>query len=63
MSDVKKQIDQILRETDIVYICAKCGTETKFKIKEESITCSNSNCKGRILYKKRTSEPVEFEAR
>lgn len=60
MSDVKTQIAS-LRKNEVTYICAKCGSETKFKIKEDTISCSSCGC--RILYKKRTTEPVEFEAR
>ena len=59
-TDLKSQIDQI-KKTTVKYICAKCHCETEFRIKEESICCSNCRC--RVLYKKRTSEPVEFEAR
>ena len=61
MSEVKQQIDSMIRAREVVYVCAKCKKETPFKIKEEKITCSK--CQGRVLYKKRTSEPVEFEAR
>ena len=61
MSEIKQQIENMIRSREVVYICAKCGKETAFKIKEEKISCSK--CQGRILYKKRTTEPVEFEAR
>ncbi|EMS13228.1 hypothetical protein KM1_175630, partial [Entamoeba histolytica HM-3:IMSS] len=49
------------RNARVQYICAKCGAETSFKVKESNICCSQCQC--RILYKKRTPEPVEFEAR
>ena len=58
--NIESAVEAINKET-IVYICAKCGNENKFKIKESEISCPK--CQNRVLYKKRTTEPVEFEAK
>jgi DNA-directed RNA polymerase subunit RPC12/RpoP len=55
-----KQIEVPVKR-EIIYICAKCGSENKFRIKEGNMSCPK--CQNRVLYKKRTTEPVEFEAK
>ncbi|KNE71536.1 hypothetical protein AMAG_15750 [Allomyces macrogynus ATCC 38327] len=42
------------------YLCAACGEETELKPKEP-VRCKS--CGHRVLYKKRTSRMVQFEAR
>ncbi|KAJ3359413.1 hypothetical protein AMAG_04572 [Allomyces macrogynus ATCC 38327] len=42
------------------YLCAACGEETELKPKEP-VRCKT--CGHRVLYKKRTSRMVQFEAR
>lgn len=46
--------------TKLLYICGSCGNETELGAKD-AIRCRE--CGYRILYKKRTSRMVQFEAR
>ncbi|KAG9390158.1 hypothetical protein J8273_8198 [Carpediemonas membranifera] len=46
------------------YICRSCGRETELVIEANqptSIQCPV--CRGKILYKKRTTEPLVFDCR
>lgn len=44
----------------VAYTCGSCGTELHLKL-NDTVQCTE--CGGRILYKKRTRNIVQFEAR
>lgn len=44
----------------VVYICGDCGKDVEIKPKD-TIACHD--CGHRILYKKRTKEVIQFDAR
>lgn len=44
----------------VAYTCGSCGVELHLKI-NDTVQCTE--CGGRILYKKRTRNIVQFEAR
>ncbi|KIM27589.1 hypothetical protein M408DRAFT_330022 [Serendipita vermifera MAFF 305830] len=51
---------QAKQRQDVQYLCADCGVENEIKSREP-IRCKA--CGHRIMYKKRTSKMVQFEAR
>jgi len=51
---------QARQRSDVQYLCADCGVENEIKPREP-IRCKA--CGHRIMYKKRTSRMVQFEAR
>ncbi|ORX99248.1 RNA polymerase small Zn-binding subunit [Basidiobolus meristosporus CBS 931.73] len=44
----------------MLYVCAECGHDNEIK-RKEPIRCRD--CGHRVLYKKRTTRMVQFEAR
>lgn len=51
---------QARQRSDVQYLCADCGVENDIRPREP-IRCKA--CGHRIMYKKRTSRMVQFEAR
>lgn len=51
---------QIIGQGKVAYTCGSCGVELHLKI-NDTVQCTE--CGGRILYKKRTRNLVQFEAR
>eukprot|EP01006_Ploeotia_vitrea_P042596 TRINITY_DN66639_c3_g16_i1.p1 TRINITY_DN66639_c3_g16~~TRINITY_DN66639_c3_g16_i1.p1 ORF type:complete len:122 (-),score=4.04 TRINITY_DN66639_c3_g16_i1:149-514(-) len=46
--------------TDVVYVCGSCSAESTIKRADDPVRCHT--CSHRILYKKRTTDPVQFQA-
>jgi DNA-directed RNA polymerase I, II, and III subunit RPABC4 len=44
----------------VPYVCGSCGVDLNLKL-NDTVQCTE--CGGRILYKKRTRQIVQFEAR
>lgn len=51
---------QKIERQAVTYVCGECGIDNSIKA-SEPIRCKN--CGYRIMYKKRTTDIVQFEAR